>query len=83
MTLSFAADIRPLFRGAPDIEAMKRYGLDLSSYVQGQREGAGDLRDPNSQHSAFAHNPKMQLILRMNVPRFRPTVANDVGDTGA
>ena len=46
MTLSFAADIRPLFRGAPDIEAMKRYGLDLSSYVQGQREGAGDLRDP-------------------------------------
>ena len=31
---SFAADIRPLFRDAPDIEAMKRYGLDLSSYEQ-------------------------------------------------
>jgi len=34
MTLSFAADIRPLFRDAPDLEAMKRYGLDLSSYEQ-------------------------------------------------
>jgi hypothetical protein len=34
MSLSFAVDIRPLFRDAPDIEAMKRYGLDLSSYEQ-------------------------------------------------
>jgi hypothetical protein len=34
MPLSFAADIRPLFRDAPDIEAMKRYGLDLSSDEQ-------------------------------------------------
>ena len=39
--------------------------------------------NPNSQHFAPAYNPKMQLIVRMNAPRFRPTVANDVGDTGA
>ncbi|HVO80769.1 MAG TPA: hypothetical protein VMT28_08550 [Terriglobales bacterium] len=34
MPLSFAADIRPLFRDTPDIEDMKRYGLDLSSYEE-------------------------------------------------
>lgn len=32
MPLSFAADIRPLFRDEPDVEAMKSFGLDLSSY---------------------------------------------------
>jgi hypothetical protein len=32
MALSFAKDIRPLFRDDPDVEAMKPYGLDLSSY---------------------------------------------------
>lgn len=32
MALSFAADIRPLFRDSPDVEAMKSFGLDLSSY---------------------------------------------------
>ena len=32
MTLSFADDIRPLFRQRPDVETMKRMGLDLSSY---------------------------------------------------
>jgi hypothetical protein len=31
MAVSFADDIRPLFRD-PDIEVMKDYGLDLSSY---------------------------------------------------
>jgi hypothetical protein len=34
MPLSFAANIRPLFRDDPDIESMKGYGLDLSSYDQ-------------------------------------------------
>lgn len=34
MALSFATDIRPLFRDKPDIEAMKRLGLDLSSYEE-------------------------------------------------
>lgn len=33
---SFAADIRPLFR-ARDIESMKRYGMDLSSYEDVKR----------------------------------------------
>jgi hypothetical protein len=33
MALSFAADIRPLFRDSPDVEAMKSFGLDLSSYA--------------------------------------------------
>jgi hypothetical protein len=32
MALSFADDIRPLFRDSPDIDSMKGYGLDLSSY---------------------------------------------------
>ncbi len=32
MALSFATDIRPLFRDSPDVEAMKGFGLDLSSY---------------------------------------------------
>ena len=32
MPLSFAKDIRPLFRDTPDVDTMKGYGLDLSSY---------------------------------------------------
>jgi hypothetical protein len=32
MALSFADNIRPLFRDSPDIDSMKEYGLDLSSY---------------------------------------------------
>jgi hypothetical protein len=31
MALSFAKDIRPLFRDSPDVDTMKGYGLDLSS----------------------------------------------------
>jgi len=37
MPLSFAADILPLFRDEPDIVAMKRYGLDLSSHAEAKR----------------------------------------------
>jgi hypothetical protein len=33
MALSFASDIRTLFRDSPDVEAMKSFGLDLSSYA--------------------------------------------------
>jgi hypothetical protein len=33
MALSFADDVRPLFRDSPDIDSMKDYGLDLSSYA--------------------------------------------------
>lgn len=33
MALSFAKDIRPLFRDDPDVSAMKDYGLDLSSHT--------------------------------------------------
>jgi hypothetical protein len=32
MVVSFAADIRPLFRDSPDVDSMKDFGLDLSSY---------------------------------------------------
>jgi len=32
MALSFSKDIRPLFRDDPDVEAMKPFGLDLSTY---------------------------------------------------
>ena len=31
--LRFAKDIRPLFRDTPDVDTMKEYGFDLSSYV--------------------------------------------------
>lgn len=33
MPLSFAKDIRPLFRDDPDVETMIAMGLDLSSYA--------------------------------------------------
>jgi hypothetical protein len=33
MALSFAKDIRPLFRDDPDVEAMKPFGMDLSAYA--------------------------------------------------
>jgi hypothetical protein len=33
MALSFAKDIRPLFRDTPDIDTMKDFGMDLSSFV--------------------------------------------------
>ena len=33
MALSFASDIRPLFRDDPDVETMAAMGLDLSSYA--------------------------------------------------
>ena len=32
MAISFAAHIRPLFRDSPDVDSMKDYGIDLSSY---------------------------------------------------
>ena len=41
MPLSFASDIRPLFRDTLDVESMKDMGLDLSSYenVKAKAEG--------------------------------------------
>ena len=41
MALSFAKDIRPLFRDTPDVEAMKRMGLDLSSYDEVKEKAEG------------------------------------------
>lgn len=34
MAVSFAKEIRPLFRDTPDMDSMKEYGLDLSSYAE-------------------------------------------------
>ncbi len=34
MAVSFTDDIRPLFRDTPDVDSMKEYGLDLSSYEE-------------------------------------------------
>jgi hypothetical protein len=48
MALSFAVDIRPLFRDDPDVETMKGFGLDLSSYEQVKEQAAaiyGSLED--------------------------------------
>ncbi|HET6977337.1 MAG TPA: hypothetical protein VFI24_13495 [Pyrinomonadaceae bacterium] len=41
MALSFATDIRPLFRDTPDVEEMKHFGLDLSSYDEVKQQAAG------------------------------------------
>ena len=40
MALSFASDIRPLFRDTPDVDTMKRFGLDLSSYADVKQRAA-------------------------------------------
>ena len=40
MPLSFRADIRPLFRDSPDVDSMKDFGLDLSSYEQVKAQAA-------------------------------------------
>ena len=40
MALSFAQNIRPLFRDTPDVDSMKDYGLDLSSYDQVKAQAA-------------------------------------------
>ncbi len=41
MALSFAADIRPLFRDEPDVDSMKDVGLDLSSYADVKAKAEG------------------------------------------
>ena len=64
--------------------AIVRYSTDENGCIpDGSSKKCRLSTNPNSQHFAPAHNPKMPLIVRMNAPRFRPTVANDVGDTGA
>jgi hypothetical protein len=40
MPLSFASDIRPLFRDTPDVDTMKSIGLDLSSYADVKENAA-------------------------------------------
>ena len=41
MALSFATDIRPLFRDELDVKTMKRMGLDLSSYDHVKAKAGG------------------------------------------
>jgi hypothetical protein len=43
MAFSFAIDIRPLFRDTPDVDAMKSFGLDLSSYADVKAQAQGIL----------------------------------------
>jgi hypothetical protein len=40
MAISFKNDIRPLFRDSPDVDSMKEYGLDLSSYEEVKAQAA-------------------------------------------
>ena len=40
MPTAFSRDIRPLFRDSPDIEMMKPFGLDLSSYADVKEQAA-------------------------------------------
>ena len=44
MAVSFAADIRPLFRDSPDVDSMKEYGLDLSLYAEVKAQADGIYR---------------------------------------
>ena len=41
MALSFATDVRPLFRDSPDVDTMKDMGLDLSSYEDVKTQATG------------------------------------------
>jgi hypothetical protein len=41
MPLSFANDIRLLFRDTPDVQSMKGMGLDLSSYDDVKAKASG------------------------------------------
>jgi hypothetical protein len=41
MPVSFASDIRPLFRDSPDVDTMKSMGLDLSSYEDVKAQAPG------------------------------------------
>jgi hypothetical protein len=43
MAISFEQHIRPLFRDTPDVDSMKDYGLDLSSYDQVKAQAANIL----------------------------------------
>jgi hypothetical protein len=40
MAVSFADDIRPMFRDSPDVDGMKEYGLDLSSYEDVRKQAS-------------------------------------------
>ena len=40
MAVSFSGDIRPLFRDSPDVDGMKEYGLDLSSYEDVRKQAS-------------------------------------------
>jgi hypothetical protein len=52
MAVSFEADIQPLFRKSPDVEAMRGYGLDLSSY-EGVKTRAQETYD-RLEHKRYA-----------------------------
>ena len=40
MAVSFASDIRPLFRDTPDVDTMQAYGLDLSSHEEVKKQAS-------------------------------------------
>lgn len=44
MAVSFSNHIRPLFRDDIDVESMKAYGMDLSSYDDVKKHAAEILR---------------------------------------
>ena len=69
MTLSFAEDIRPLFRDIPDVVSMKEYGLDLSSYaeVKAQAESIyGRLLDRTMPCDGAWPEERMALFKRLD-----------------
>ena len=43
MALSFANDIRPLFRDTPDVDTMKQFGMDSVGLPGRQNARRGDI----------------------------------------
>ena len=53
MALSFAKDIRPLFRDTPDVDTMKEFGMDLSAYDDVRSSCRGHLLPPRRRQHAL------------------------------
>jgi hypothetical protein len=58
-----AKDIRPLFRDTPDVDSMKEYGLDLSSYVMRDFRCEHACKVLGKRNHEFESNPLRQPVL--------------------
>src|SRR5260370_3306709 len=65
MPVSFATDIRPLFRDSPDVDSMQGYGLDLSSYEE-VRARASEIDASLADGSIRATNLGLRSVWRFS-----------------